>query len=294
MDKVLIIIVTYNAQQWIRQCLDSIDRQRYDVFVVDNYSTDDTRKILAEYSNIIIRRVDKNVGFGQANNIGLRYALQNGYDYTLLLNQDAWLLPDTIEKLIGIQQQNSGYWVVSPMQHNSLQRGLESQFAVYCNIFRVPIQGKTDLYPVGFVNAAVWLVSKQCIERVGGFDPLFPHYGEDTDFLHRVCYHGGKVGIYTGAIAYHERKKPTLPKDDSKLLYKTELVYLNIIKNINHSLMVAFLYLFRYSAIHILKYILTGRFRQARISLKAWHKSITSLTEVRTHRTLSKQQGAFL
>lgn len=293
--KVLVIVVTYNFCPWMEQCLSSVDSTRYDIMVIDNASTDDTvAEIRAHYPDVILVYSDENLGFGQANNIGLRYALQNGYDYTLLLNQDAWLLPDTIEKLIGIQQQNPDYWVISPMQYNSLQGGLESQFAVYCNRFGVPVQGRTDLYPVEFVNAAVWLVPTQYIELVGGFDPFFPHYGEDTDFLQRICYHGGKVGIYTGAIAYHERRKATSSEYGSKLLYKTELVYFNIVKDINHSLPIAYLYLFRYSALHILKYVLTGRFQQARINLKAWHKSMISMAKIRTHRIISKQHGAFL
>ena len=107
MDKVLVIIVTYNAHDWIHQCLDSVDMERYDAIVVDNASTDDTLSILQEeYPKAIVRAMDKNLGFGQANNIGLRYALDNGYDYVLLLNQDAWLLLDTIEKLIAAQKQH--------------------------------------------------------------------------------------------------------------------------------------------------------------------------------------------
>ena len=67
MDRVLVIIVTYNAQDWIHQCLNSVDMERYDAFVVDNASTDDTLSILqAEYPKAIVRLMDKNLGLSAA------------------------------------------------------------------------------------------------------------------------------------------------------------------------------------------------------------------------------------
>ena len=186
MYKVLVIIVTYNAHDWIHQCLNSVDMERYDAFVVDNASTDDTLSILhTEYPKAIVRAMDKNMGFGQANNIGLRYALDNGYDYVFLLNQDAWLLPDTIEKLIAARNQHPEYWVLSPLQMNTAQGGVEKQFGVYCKKNKVQLNLDVP-QPVDFVNAALWLISIECIRLVGGFNPIYPHYGEDVDFVQRI------------------------------------------------------------------------------------------------------------
>lgn len=58
MDKVLVIIVTYNAHKWLRQCLDSVDTNRYDVLVVDNASTDDTLQILCEYPRTMVHKME--------------------------------------------------------------------------------------------------------------------------------------------------------------------------------------------------------------------------------------------
>ena len=168
MYKVLVIIVTYNAHDWIHQCLNSVDMERYDAFVVDNASSDDTLQILqTEYPKAIVRAMDKNLGFGQANNIGLRYALDNGYDYVFLLNQDAWLLPDTIEELIAAQKQNPEYWVLSPLQMNTEQGGVESQFKVYVERFQVDTSANS-IQNVMFCNAATWLISRKGLIMVGG------------------------------------------------------------------------------------------------------------------------------
>lgn len=292
--KVLVIIVTYNFCPWLQQCLSSIDGKKYDVMVIDNASTDETiTEIKRRYSHILVYASKQNKGFGQANNIGLVYALQYGYDYVFLLNQDAWLLPDTIEKLITIQQKNPDFWVISPMQYNSVQNGLEQQFEVYCRRFKVPIDCPDILSPVEFVNAAAWLVSRQGIETIGGFDPLFPHYGEDTDYLQRVLFFGGKVGIYTSAIAYHERINAKIV-DTEKLVYKTCLMYQNMVKNINISLPIALIKMCGYSFWHIIKLCIKRQYREVVVNIKALKHTINNMQNIKEHRRLSMCKGAFL
>ena len=60
-----------------------------------------------------------------------------------------------------------------------------------------------DIYTVDFVNAAVWLLSRKCLEVVGGFNPSFFHYGEDGNYKDRIYFLDGKIGIVPGAVAYH-------------------------------------------------------------------------------------------
>ena len=86
MKKVFVVIVTYNGVQWIRKCLQSC--QDYPVVVVDNQSTDATVEIIQnEFPKVHLIEESKNHGFGQANNIGISYALNKGADYVFLLNQ---------------------------------------------------------------------------------------------------------------------------------------------------------------------------------------------------------------
>lgn len=293
MDKVLVIIVTYNAHDWIHQCLNSVDMDRYDAFVVDNASTDDTLQILQEeYPKVIVRLMDKNLGFGQANNIGLRYALDNGYDYVFLLNQDAWLLPDTIEKLIAAQKQHPEYWVLSPLQMNTAQEGIERTFATYVNRFKVDINAST-IQEVGFCNAALWLITAETLRIIGGFDPIFPHYGEDTDFLQRVTYYGGKIGILPNIRSYHEHKAPT-DRNDERMVYRTQLVFMGILKNINYSRFSCVCQLLKYFIMRILKSICRCQFLRLKIDIIAFVRSLKSYKEIKERRNLTKIQSMYL
>ena len=295
MDRVLVIIVTYNAQDWIHQCLNSVDMERYDAFVVDNASTDDTLQILQEeYPKVIVRLMDKNLGFGQANNIGLRYALDNGYDYVFLLNQDAWLLPDTIEKLIAAQKQHPEYWVLSPLQMNTAQGGVERTFATYVNRFKVDINAST-IQEVGFCNAALWLITAETLRIIGGFDPIFPHYGEDTDFLQRVTFYKGKIGILPSLKAYHEHKPP-MDYNEDRMIYRTQLAFMGILKNINHSILHCTCRLLQYVLYRILKYIYQLQFCNIKIDVWALIKAFGKFKEIKKHRdfTINKPRYLYL
>ena len=88
--RVLTVIVSYNFEPWIERCLSSIRDSDYpsDLVVIDNASTDRTVSIIAErYRWIRLVRSRKNLGFGQANNIGMRMALEENYDYVFLVNR---------------------------------------------------------------------------------------------------------------------------------------------------------------------------------------------------------------
>ena len=99
MIKILAIVVTYNGMEWIDRCLDSLlcSTLRPDVFVVDNGSTDGTQEYVhSHFPEVFFRQNETNLGFGRANNIGLRFAIEGGYSHVYLMNQDAWVEPDTI------------------------------------------------------------------------------------------------------------------------------------------------------------------------------------------------------
>lgn len=212
--KVYAIIVTYNGEQWIDKCLDSLYKSSFPVsiIVVDNASTDSTVSTTKEkYSEVHLVQCQKNLGFGQANNIGIRIALEQNADYVFLLNQDAWVKDDTISKLISVATKNPEYGIISPFHVNRDENKLERQFVdflsskynemIVSDIFFRQIQ---DIYETSYIHAAAWLLSRHCIKTVGGFDPIYFHYGEDDDYLMRTRYFSLKVGLVPSALIVHD------------------------------------------------------------------------------------------
>ena len=216
--KTIVIIVTFNASRWIHLCIGSLLNSTIpvDILVIDNGSTDGTLEIIkTKFPSVILIELKENIGFGKANNIGLKLVLDKDYQYAFLLNQDAWVESDTIEKMVAVQKRYPEFGVLSPIHISGDERNLDNNFTTYINGYSCPglisdIIFKRELkevYEIDFVNAALWLMSRQVLEKVGGFDPLFFMYGEDDDYLDRLKYHGFKVGICPGAFGYHDRSQ---------------------------------------------------------------------------------------
>lgn len=217
--KLFVIIVTYKGQRWYDQCFGSLRQSTIPLqaIVVDNASNDGTVEFIKEnYPEIHLIESKENLGFGRANNIGMRYALDQGCDYVFLLNQDAWVEPDTLEKLVEIHQRHPEYGLLGPIQVNAERtkvldgviRFLVNPENVNLDMFSDLMMGTVDeVYPVAEINAAAWLLPRKTLETVGGFDPLFLHYGEDWNYLSRVLYHEMKVGLTPHIKVVHDCKK---------------------------------------------------------------------------------------
>ena len=229
--------------QWIEKCLQSVRNSSMPVstLVIDNMSFDGTVDFIKNnYPEIILINNKNNMGFGKANNIGLEYAVRQNYDYAFLLNQDAWPEQDTIEKLIKVHLADSAYGIISPLQLDGQGDTIDRNFVnciPYKSLFEVKnaITRNNLLIDTNFVNAASWLISKFCLLKIGIFDPLFMHYGEDRDYCNRVIYHNLKIGIVLDSIIYHDR---VYDKNNPFRKYKHIVLSIGMVhlKNINHSL----------------------------------------------------------
>jgi GT2 family glycosyltransferase len=213
---VYVVIVTYYGIEWVEKCFSSLKQSliKVKVITIDNGSNDGTKEIILErYPEVDLIQSEVNLGFGKANNIGIRKAYDAGANYVFLLNQDAWIEKDTIQILIDSSLKNLEYGILSPIQLNGEGNGLDRNFSLYIspenceNLYSDKWCNRINdkPYETRFVNAAAWLLTRKCIEIVGGFNPSFYHYGEDDNYIHRLKYHGLKVGICAQAIIYHDR-----------------------------------------------------------------------------------------
>lgn len=213
---VLVIIVSYNGIKHIENCLTLMNPtfKGINYLVIDNASEDDTVNFIKKnYPYIKIIENTNNLGFGAANNIGLRYAVANGYEYVYLINQDAWISPSSILKLVEIAETHVEYGIISPMQYYANKKELDYNF-----LHALPIEIRKNFYSRnktlneiydtrgGTIPAAHWLIRTESLIKVGGFSPTFFHYGEDDNLVNRMVYHGYKVGIVPHISAVHNRE----------------------------------------------------------------------------------------
>ncbi|GAW88216.1 glycosyl transferase, group 2 family protein [Flavobacterium psychrophilum] len=236
--KIFVIIVTYNGSKWIEKCINSLLRSIYpiNILVVDNCSTDDSVELLKQFSEIHLIQSKENLGFGKANNIGIDYALNNKADYVFLLNQDTWVFDDTISNLVVMAQNNPSFGIVSPMHFSGDEKTLDKGFVTYYNRNVEENAGK-NIAIVPFVNAAAWLVSSACLQKVGGFESLFGHYGEDRNYCDRVLYHQFQIVIAKNAKICHDRK---ISRSFKKDLIQSKYKMLSQVLDINNTLFASY------------------------------------------------------
>lgn len=211
--KIYAIVVTYNGEQWIEKCLSSLQESSIPVAViaVDNCSTDNTVGMIRQkFSSVDVIETGKNLGFGRANNIGIKKALEAKADYVFLLNQDAWVEKNTVETLATVAARHGDYGIISPFHFNWAGSKVDHYFLRMaspdtCADFLSDsfLKNQRDIYQIEFIHAACWLISRKCLEEVGGFDPLFSHYGEDNDYVIRARIKSLQTGIVPAVNVYH-------------------------------------------------------------------------------------------
>lgn len=227
MTKVSVVIVTYNAIPYIDKCLNSVLQSDFlpEIIIVDNASTDHTVPYIRDnFKECTVLPQTINLGFGQANNLGIKVALNNNADYIFLLNQDVYIKQDTINTLLDGLCNNPEYGILSPIHLNGSGTALDFWFSKFISsnlqlVNTIQKREETQLvYTLPFVNAAAWMLSRELVMSIGGFDPMFFHYREDDNYCQRVIYHGYKIGVSTATSIRHDRehRKSQRPKPFSK------------------------------------------------------------------------------
>lgn len=211
---IYVIVVTYKGRRWYDKCFSSLQESTISVHVVvvDNTpGEEDANYIREHYPEIHIIKTTENLGFGRANNLGMRYALDHDCDYVFLLNQDAWLdAPDTLSKLVIVAERNPEYGIVSPIHLNAEHTALNMSLGIGAHqrneqlLSDLYLDMVGDIYETNYVNAAAWLLPRGTLETIGGFCPLIFHYGEDDDYINRCRYHGIKIGVVPVAKITHD------------------------------------------------------------------------------------------
>jgi N-acetylglucosaminyl-diphospho-decaprenol L-rhamnosyltransferase len=215
------VVVTYNSLPWIERSLESFEGAEAEVIVVDHGSTDGTLELVRERFADARVIEQENRGFGGGMNAGMRAA---SGDYLLLLNPDAWILGDGLEKLVAFAEGHREAGVVGPrLLHpdGSLQRSvrgfptpwrLATEFfflrkvAPRSRIFNAFHGGPADhesVYEAEWLGGACLLVRRAALDSVGGFDESFFLFSEEVDWCYRFRQAGWKVLFYPGTEVVH-------------------------------------------------------------------------------------------
>ena len=192
MAKVSIIIPTYNYAEYIQKAIDSVLAQtykNYEIIVVDDGSTDNTRKIIEnKYKNKVRYYYQENKGAPAARNEGIK---KSEGEYLSFLDADDYLTESSIEDRLTVLEQNKSIpWVYSKWLY------LDTQGNIIFNAFQgAPFlykdKRKGNVFLAMLAGALICtptvLVRKSCVEEIGGFDERLTAF-QDYDLWLRVSH----------------------------------------------------------------------------------------------------------
>ena len=219
MSEVSVVVVCLNGLPWLERCLESV--RGLETIVVDHGSTDGSLEVVRERFPDVRVIEQANVGMGGGNNAGMRVASGR---YFLLLNSDAWVVGDAVERLAAFADEHPEVAVLGPRLRNrdgTLQRSVRG----FPTVWRVSTEyfflrklapgshALNALYGAGFdhestrsvdwVSGACLFVRREATETVGLFDERFFMFSEETDWCYRFREAGWKVVFYPAAEVVH-------------------------------------------------------------------------------------------
>ena len=189
--KVFVLMLTYNGLGMTIRAVDSVRSfHNYDIFIVDNKSTDGTIEWLQKNN---IEYISKQSSVAGALNIGLKKAYDKGYDYVLVCNNDIVLEDNYIDGVVEIAERRQCL-AVSGRIINKNEKIVELPSGIKL------AESAKKITIAGLFSAI--LLSRKCLEVVGAFDErYYPRYQEDDDYLLRIRLAGGEL-IYAYSTAF--------------------------------------------------------------------------------------------
>jgi len=222
---VLIFLLNYNNNYETEPCLKSLSECSYKNFttlILDNGSSVQNKESLNRfvkdnYPDVLIESVNPNIGFAGGVNFGLKYGLENNFDYILLLNNDVEVKSDFIERMLDADTSDSvGLIGCKQIYYGTdIVQGAGGEVNYFKNVGHMNHYGAKDsdvltgIEECVFVSGTCMLVKKQVIENIGYFDESFFIYLEDTDYSFRATQKGWKNYVSLDSVIWHKEGATT-------------------------------------------------------------------------------------
>lgn len=231
--KLSVIIVNYNVQHFLEQCLYAVRKASQglavEVFVVDNNSVDGSVAMVQQkFTEVQCIANKSNTGFSYANNQAIRLAKG---EYVLLLNPDTVVEEDTFKKVIAFMDAHpdAGGLGVKMLDGKGKflpesKRGLPTPSVAFYKIvglsalfpksklfgnYHLGYLNKDQTHQVDILSGAFMLLRKEVLDKIGLLDETFFMYGEDIDLSYRILLAGYKNYYYPDTRIIHYKGEST-------------------------------------------------------------------------------------
>jgi len=176
-DKITVVINTFNSEDKIRQCLNSIDSNIKIIIIENSNNLSFKNEIEKEYSNVNCFLTGQNLGYAKGNNLGLSKVKS---DYVLILNPDAYLEKDTFDRLLSTAYNFKDFSIIGPAKQDEF-----SNFDSHEN--------QKDVFQVSSLKGFAMFLNLEQFKEIGFFDENFFIYLEETDLCKRLKEKNKKI-----------------------------------------------------------------------------------------------------
>jgi len=236
------VILTWNSEKYIGNCLESIIAFcsnltiKYEIYVVDNGSSDDTRSILSRFENKynVIKCIlfDKNMGTTFSRNSALKLVKSK---YICVLDSDTEFLHGDIIKLLGLFEGDPFIGLIAPklvLSDGEIQNSIK-KFPTFLEkllktrrIFKLSKYNVSDFYTefpytkptvVDTAISACWFLPARLLQEIGYLDEKIFYSPEDIDYCLRIWQSGKKILYYPDFTILHKTQQISHKKPFSKI-----------------------------------------------------------------------------
>lgn len=225
MNRLYIIITDFNGYIQTQRCLESLELSHFKgfyVIVVDHGTTDETSIGLGvRFPEVKYLRGSPELWWAGSNNMGIRYALECGADRIMLLNNDCYVMPDTVGSLVELTQIKPDA-VIAPIQQSWCSGEIiaispRTCFLLGFSNLAGPLKLTSKmvakkLQPVNLINGGRGvIIPAEVFRKIGLFDQEnLPHYGADHDFYLRIRRQGIRLYVATHIFVAIDNSRTTL------------------------------------------------------------------------------------
>jgi len=242
-----IIILNWNNWKETHSCLDqltglSYPKERLQIIVVDNCSTDDSLNNLRKREGIKVIINPNNLGYAGGSNPAIQTALNLRCEFILLLNNDTCFPPDLMESLLFAFERNPYVGIVCPkIMHYENQEIIQyagGKFAFPRIIGNMIGSGEKDIgqYEEGqlvdFAIGTCMLIRREVFELIGLLDDRFFFTHEDIDFSYRAQQAGYHIWFQPSMVVYHKISQSTRDKLPLRIKYISQARTVFFLKHI--------------------------------------------------------------
>lgn len=216
---VVVVILNWNGKRDTLECLSSVRAINYpsfEIVVVDNGSTDDSvAAIKAHFPGISVIETGENLGYAGGNNAGMRYAIQQGADYVLLLNNDTVVDRSVLTALTRAAAKIGGDAILAAQIYfysdpdriwYAGARIVRETATTYHEGYRA-VDGAAphvDMVETGYASGCAFFIGTSLLARIGLFDERFFLLYEETDLCSRAERVGVKSYVVPDARVWHK------------------------------------------------------------------------------------------